>query len=93
MSQRDGSDRNRRRRKLLIVTTYLSFGGYCIAESAALLAKIFGFSSMTYTQMLTLLVPCVGITLFFLLLFYTRSGFSSPARSRAFSPLSDVRTV
>ena len=63
-------EKNRRRKKIILINSVWVLIGYILAQTASVFAKFAGQSSITYTQMLICLVISAGITLAYIAVVY-----------------------
>lgn len=73
----DTIDRGKRRKKIMITSTFLALIGYLLAQTSGVAARIVGLSSISYVEILFIYALSIGVTAFFLILFYLKAVISS----------------
>jgi diguanylate cyclase (GGDEF)-like protein len=68
MEQRADFDNNKRRREILTKYTIFVFIGYSISQIVTLIAHLFHFSSVSYSEILFATSTVLGATIFFLII-------------------------
>lgn len=70
-------DKNTRRRQILLKNTFFVFLAYCITQVATLVARLYGLSSVSYTEILLVTATTLGSTFLFLLAIKLKKGMTT----------------